>query len=228
LRGIPHQSEEVMIARDIMLADLTGGHLHLAHVSTAGSVDLIRQAKRKRIRVTAETCPHYFTLTEECVKNYDTNTKMKPPLRTAEDIAAIKKGLIDGSIDCIATDHAPHNEEEKNTEYDSAPFGIIGFETMLSLVVMELIDRKLMDWIMAIDKLSTGPAKVFGIKDRGTLKTGSNADIAIIDPDKKYIFTKDSILSKSKNSPFINYKMKGAVVMTISGGNVVWQEKTKN
>ncbi len=224
LRGIPRQAEEVMVARDIMLAELTGGYLHIAHVSTAGSVELVRQAKKKGINVTAETCPHYFALTDDIVKVYDANTKMNPPLRSAEDVEAIKKGLADGTIDCIATDHAPHTQEEKNREFDLAPFGIIGFETMLSLVLNELVDKKIISLSEAVEKMSTNPAKIFNLKNRGSLKEGSVADITIIDTDYSYEFKKENILSKSKNSPFIGRKFKGGTVMTIVGGNIVWAD----
>jgi dihydroorotase len=230
LRGIPRQSEEVMISRDIMLTELTGGHLHVAHVSTAGAVELIRQAKKTKINVTAETCPHYFSLTDEAVKGYDTNTKMKPPLRTAEDIEALKRGLADGTIDCIATDHAPHTEEEKNKEYDLAPFGIIGLETMLGLVITQLVDKKALTLSDALAKMTVNPARIFGLKDRGTLKPGSIADVTVIDLDKEFTVNREDFVSKSKNSPFIGWKLKGAAETTIVGGKIVWplNEKTKS
>ncbi|MDR1721318.1 MAG: dihydroorotase [Endomicrobium sp.] len=222
LRGIPKQAEEVMISRDIMLAELTDAYLHIAHVSTAGSVDLIRQAKKRNIKVTAETCPHYFTLTDENVKVYDANTKMNPPLREQKDVDAVKQGLADGTIDCIATDHAPHTQEEKNKEFDLAPFGIIGFETVLSLVLSELVDTGVLSFCEAISKMTFNPAKIFNLEKRGSLKEGNIADITIIDPEYSYEFNKESIVSKSKNSPFIGRKFKGGAVMTIVGGNIVW------
>ncbi|BAG14230.1 dihydroorotase [Candidatus Endomicrobiellum trichonymphae] len=223
LRGIPKQAEEVIISRDIMLAELTEGYLHIAHVSTAGSVELIRQAKKKSIKVTAETCPHYFTLTDDIVKGYNTNTKMNPPLRRQEDVDAIKQGLADGTIDCIATDHAPHMEEEKNREFDLAPFGIIGFETILSLILNELVDSGVLSLSKALSKMTSNPAKIFNLEGRGTLKEGNIADITIIDMKYSYEFKKENIVSKSKNSPFIGRKFKGGAVMTIVGGNIVWQ-----
>lgn len=230
LRGIPSQSEDVMVNRDIMLAELTGGHLHIAHVSTENSVELIRKAKKKKINVTCETCPHYFTLNDEAVKGYNTNTKMKPPLRSQKDVEAIKKGLADGTIDCIASDHAPHTEEEKNKEYDLAPFGIIGLETTLGLIIKELVDKKVMSFSDAVSKLTSIPAKLFNLNGRGSLKVGDFADITIVDLNKEFTFTKQSIISKSKNSPFIDWKLKGVVDTTIVGGKVVWQTngKTKN
>jgi dihydroorotase len=194
LRGIPKQAEEVMVNRDIMLAELTGGYLHVAHISTAGSVELVRQAKKKGIKVTAETCPHYFTLTDDAVKFYNTNTKMKPPLRRQDDIDAIKQGLADGTIDCIATDHAPHMEEEKNREFDLAPFGIIGFETILSLVLNELVDCGVLSLSKAVSKMTSNPAKIFNLKERGTLKEGSIADITMIDMKYSYEFKKENIV----------------------------------
>ena len=225
LRGIPRQSEEIMVSRDIMLAHLTGGHLHVAHVSTAGSVELVRQAKKDKIHVTAETCPHYFSMTEDSVKNYDTNTKMKPPLRSSEDVAAIKRGLADGTIDCIATDHAPHTEEEKNKEYDLAPFGIVGLETLLSIVVMELIETKALTWPQALAKLTCNPAAVFNIAGRGTLAEGAVADITIIDPSKEYDCKKENFVSRSKNSPWIGRTLRGMAETTIVGGKVAWSIK---
>jgi dihydroorotase len=229
LRGIPHQSEDIMVSRDIMLSELTGGHLHVAHVSSKDSVELIRQAKKRKVNVTAETCPHYFTLTDEDVKktDYDTNTKMKPPLRTAEDVKALKEGLKDGTIDCISTDHAPHTIEEKNKEFDLAPFGIVGLETLFSLVLTELVEKKVLTLSEAIAKMALNPAKIFGLKDRGSLRIGNIADIAIIDLKKKYIVRKEDFVSKSKNSPFIGRTLKGVVEKTIVGGKLVWPEKAK-
>ncbi|GHT61467.1 dihydroorotase [Endomicrobiia bacterium] len=223
LRGIPRQAEEVMVSRDIMLAELTGGYLHVAHVSTAGSVNLVRQAKEKGIKVTAETCPHYFALTDNIVKVYDANTKMNPPLREQKDVDAIKHGLADGTIDCIATDHAPHIQEEKSREFDLAPFGIIGFETALSLILNELVDKGVLSLSDAIAKMTLNPAKIFNLIARGSLKEGSIADITIIDQKYSYKFEEESIVSKSKNSPFIGRKFNGGAVMTIVAGNVVWQ-----
>ncbi|MDD3065275.1 MAG: dihydroorotase [Endomicrobiaceae bacterium] len=225
LRGIPAQSEEIMVSRDIMLTELTGGHLHIAHVSTEGSVELVRQAKKKGLKVTAETCPHYFTLTDDSLKTFNTNYKMNPPLRSEKDVQAIKKGLKDGTIDCICTDHAPHTLEEKSREFDVAPFGIIGFETLLSLVLNELVDKKVLSLSEAIAKMTVNPAKIFSLNGRGSLKPGSIADVAIIDTKYSYEYKKEDILSKSKNSPFIGRKFKGGAVMTIVGGKIVWTVK---
>jgi dihydroorotase len=219
LRGIPKESEEVMVSRDIILSGLTGGHVHIAHVSTKGSVELIREAKKHGIKVTAETCPHYFTLTDESVKGFDTNTKMKPPLRTKQDVDAIINGLKDGTIDCIATDHAPHTEEEKNKEYELAPFGIIGLETLIPLTITYLVKKNLLSLSQAVDKLSTTPAKIFRLS-RGTFERGSVADITIIDINKKRKV--ETFYSKSKNSPFIGWELTGFPVYTIVAGKTIY------
>ena len=219
LRGIPKEAEEVMVARDIILAELTGGHLHIAHVSTAGSVELIRQAKKKGVKVTCETAPQYFTLTEETVSQFDTNTKVNPPLRTKLALEAIKEGLKDGIIDCIATDHAPHTEEEKNKEYDLAPFGIIGLETLFSLIITELVNKKILSLMDAIAKVTINPARVLGL-NHGELKVGFPADITIVDLNKKWKV--ENFVSKSKNSPFLGWQLQGQVVNTIVDGKIVY------
>lgn len=221
LRGIPKEAEEIMVARDIKLAEMTGGHLHIAHVSTAGSVDLIRKAKRKNIKVTAETCPHYFTLSDEAVSAFDTNTKINPPLRTKEDIKAIKEGLKDGTIDCIVTDHAPHLDTEKNQEYDLAPFGIIGLETLIPLIITELVDKKVLSLSEAIRKITINPAKILNLK-KGTLAPGTEADLTIIDLNLERTIA--TFESKSNNSPFIGRKLKGFAVATIVKGRIVMQD----
>lgn len=223
LRGIPKEAEYKMVGRDIALAAKTGARIHIAHVSCAESVDLIRKAKRDGIRVTAETAPHYFTLSEDCCATYDTNTKMNPPLRTAGDIDGIKTGLADGTIDAIATDHAPHTDSEKYVEFDNAPFGIIGLETALSLAVMELVDKKAISWPELILKMSANPASILGV-DKGSLKTGKPADIVIIDPGREYVYRKDSIESKSKNSPFIDWKLKAKVTDVFVAGKPVMRD----
>jgi len=208
LRGISKASEYEIVKRDIALAKKILCRIHIAHVSTKESVELIRKAKKEGIEITAETAPHYFSLTEECCATYDTNTKMNPPLRSKEDLEAVKEGLKDATIDAIATDHAPHADNEKDVEFDLAPFGIIGLETALSLSIMELIDKKVLSWSDLITKMSVNPAKILQLK-KGNLKKGAVADIVIIDPDRQYTYTKDSMESKSKNSPFINWVLKG-------------------
>lgn len=223
LRGIPKAAEYEMVKRDIELAEKLSCRIHIAHVSALESVELIRKAKKRGIGVTAETAPHYFSLTEECCATYDTNTKMNPPLRSKEDVDAIKEGLKDGSIDAIATDHAPHTDNEKDVEFDFAPFGIIGLETGLSLSVMELVEKDIISWAELITKMSVNPAKILGIK-KGSLKKGSIADIVIIDPGKEYTYTKDSIESRSKNSPFINWVLKAQAAAVFVGGRLVMKD----
>src|SRR5512147_166805 len=218
LRGIPRAAEDVMTARDIALAELTGGRLHIAHVSTEGSVRLVRDAKARGVRVTAETCPHYFSLTENAVRGYNTMAKMNPPLRTAGDVAAIKEGLRDGTIDAIATDHAPHALDEKSGEFDYAPFGVVGLETALGLT-FKLVEEGVLSLSDAIGKLSAGPASVLGM-DKGTLTEGSDADITVIDPDVEWTVDASQFKSKSKNTPFQGWKLKGRAVRTIVGGRL--------
>ena len=210
-----------MIARDIELARFTGAKLHVAHVSCKESVELVRAAKKQGVNVTCECTPHHFTLTEDCVKEYDTNTKVNPPLRTAEDVEAIRQGLKDGTIDCIATDHAPHAEAEKDVEYDNAPFGIIGLETAVGLVMTELVHKKVLSLKQAFDKMTLNPAKILGL-DKGRLEEGAGADITIIDPQEKWALERENIVSKSKNSPFIGMPLKGRVKLTIAGGRIVY------
>ena len=224
LRGISKESEWERVKRDIELAKKTSSRIHIAHVSCKESVEIIRKAKKDGVAVTAETAPHYFTLTEECCVTYDTNTKMNPPLRSGDDVEAIKKGLADGTIDAIATDHAPHTDSEKDVEFDFAPFGIIGLETALSLAVMELVDKKVLSWSELIDKLSVNPAKMLGL-NRGNLKKGSTADVVIIDPEKEYVYKKDSIESKSKNSPFVDWKLKGKISHVFVSGNLIMKDE---
>ncbi len=220
LRGMPRESEYERVKRDIDLAAKALSAIHIAHVSCKEAVEIIRKAKKKGISVTAETAPHYFTLTEDRCVTYDTNTKMNPPLRTEEDIAAIKEGLKDGTIDVIATDHAPHTDSEKDVEFDFAPFGIIGLETALSLAVMELVDKKILSLGELILKMSTNPSRILGI-NRGTLKEDSIANIVIFDPGEKYIYKRETIESKSKNSPFIDWELKGKVQAVFVNGHEI-------
>ncbi len=218
LRGIPRSAEDVMTARDIALAELTGCRLHIAHVSTVGSVDLVRAAKARGVKVSAETCPHYFTLTHEAVRGYNTMAKMNPPLRTPEDVAAIKKGLQDGTIDVIATDHAPHAADEKSGEFDFAPFGIVGLETALGLS-LQLVHDGLLPLDFAIRKLTANPASLLKL-EKGTLSPGVDADITIIDPGLEWIVDASQFKSRSKNTPFDGRKLKGKAVQTIKGGKL--------
>jgi len=224
LRGIPARAEYERVGRTLELAKKASARIHIAHVSTKESAELIRKAKKEGVKVTAETTPHYFSLTEECCASYDTNTKMNPPLRTAEDVEALKRALKDHTIDVIVTDHAPHTDSEKDVEFDFAPFGIIGLETALSLSIMELVDKKILSWSELIMRMSANPSDILGLK-RGSLKKGAVADIAIIDPNKVYTYTKDSIESKSKNSPFINWILKGKVLAVFVAGRVVMKNE---
>ncbi len=223
LPGIPSQSEEIMVYRDIALSRLTGSPVHIAHVSTAESIELIKRAKEKGLPVTAETAPHYFTLDHSATENYDTNTKMNPPLRTPEDVDAIKRALAEDIIDVIATDHAPHSPLEKEVEFDRAEFGIIGLETALPLT-LNLVRDGVLTLPKAIRKLSYNPAKILGIPG-GVIKEGSPADISIIDLDYEYILKEEDIQSKSKNTPFLNKTLRGICLVTIVGGRVVWKRK---
>lgn len=224
LKGIPASAEEVMVARDIILAEETGCRLHIAHVSTAGSVRLVREAKARGVRVTAEVTPHHFTLTDEAVVGYDTSTKVNPPLRTAFDVAAVKEGLADGTIDVIATDHAPHTIEEKDVEYDRAPFGMVGLETALGLVWTELVDGGVLTPLQAVTKMTLQPARVLNIPG-GTLGAGAPADITIIDPAAQETVEPALFESKGRNTPFAGRVLKGLPWAAIVGGRVVMMER---
>ncbi|VAX27048.1 Dihydroorotase [hydrothermal vent metagenome] len=219
LRGIPASSESVMVARDIALAEQTGARVHLAHISTAASVHLIRDAKRRGIPVTAETCPHYFTLTDEAVGCFNTNAKMKPPLAAAQDQAEVLLGLSDGTIDLIATDHAPHAADEKEQALDCAPFGIIGLETALPLS-LALVTRGVLSLPEVIQKLTSEPARVLGRKT-GALGIGDPADLTLIDLDAEWIVDEQHIKSLSKNSPFMGRQMKGRATAILVGGKFI-------
>jgi dihydroorotase len=220
LPGIPAAAEDMMVARNVSLAELTGARLHLAHISTVGSVRMVREAKSRGIKVTAEACPHHFTLTEEVVRGFNTLAKMNPPLRTWRDVQAIKEGLRDGTIDAIATDHAPHATQEKQQGFTEAPFGIVGLETALPLT-LTLVEEGIMSLESAIEKLSSAPARVFGLS-KGTLQVGADADVAIIDPQAQWEVDPAKFRSKSRNTPFAGWKVKGCVLTTIVGGRVVF------
>jgi dihydroorotase len=223
LKGIPPAAEEVMVARDIILADLTKGNLHICHVSTAGSVELIRWAKARAVPVTAETAPHYFTLTEDAVNDCGTNAKMNPPLRTAFDREAVKEGLRDGTIDAIATDHAPHDAASKEVDFPQASNGIIGLETALPLT-LRLVDEGVLPLDGAIAKLSTNPSRILGLS-KGALSKGSRADMAIFDENREFVLQRASLRSKSRNTPFDGWRFKGVVEFTIVGGRIVYERK---
>jgi len=222
LPGMPAAAEDVMIGRDVTLTEATGGRLHVMHVSTAGGVALIRDAKRRGVRVTAEACPHHFTLTDESLRGFDSNYKMSPPLRTAADVEAIIEGLVDGTIDCIATDHAPHAREKKMLELDRAPFGILGLETAVGLSVTRLVATGRIGWPRLIESLSTLPARILGI-NRGTLRPGAVADVTLIDPERSWQVDINTFRSKSVNSPFHGWTLRGRAVATIVGGRVKYR-----
>jgi dihydroorotase len=222
LPGMPAAAEDVMIGRDIALAEVTGGRLHVMHVSTAGGVALMRAAKARGARVTAEACPHHFTLTDESLRGFDSNFKMSPPLRTAADVDAIIAGLVDGTIDCIATDHAPHAREKKMLELDRAPFGILGLETAVGLAVTRLVVPGRIGWPRLVEAMSTLPARILGI-NRGTLRPGAIADITLIDPDRSWRVDVNAFQSKSVNSPFHGWTLQGRAVATIVGGRVKYR-----
>ena len=218
LRGVPPEAEEAMVARDIALVGLTKGRLHIAHVSTAGSVRLLREARARGIQISAETCPHYFSITEKAVEGYNTNAKVNPPLRGQEDMDSIKKGLKDGTIDVIATDHAPHHRDEKLREFDQAPSGISGLETALSLS-LRLVDEGVLTLSQLVEKMAKNPAAILGL-DKGTLKPGADADITILDLNKKFMVDSGQFFSKGKNTPFEGWVLKGMPVVTICKGKV--------
>lgn len=220
LKGISNDSEEVIVARDIILARSTNSKLHICHVSTKGSIQLLREAHARGESVTAEICPHHFTFTDEAVMDYDGNTKMNPPLRSAEDVLALKEALKDGTVGIIATDHAPHSLDEKNCEYEKAAFGIVGLETALPLGIKVLIGEGWLTPSQLIEKMTINPAKMLGI-DKGSIEVGKVADITIIDPEAEYKVDVSKFASKSKNSPFDGYEVKGKIEYTIVGGKVV-------
>ena len=220
LRGIPNASEEVGVGRDIILCELTGTALHICHVSTKDSVRLVREAKKRGANVTAEATPHHFTLTDKEIYGYNTNAKMNPPLRTQEDVDAIVEGIADGTIDVIATDHAPHSQDEKNVEFDLAPFGIVGLETALSLS-LELVEKGVITLDEMIKKLTVVPSGIVGI-ERGTLAPGSIADIVVFDPGRSRTIKPGEFFSKGRNTPFSGWELKGVVSNTIVSGKVVF------
>ncbi len=221
LRGIPNAAEDAAIARDIIVAELTGGQLHILHVATRGAVDIIRAAKERGVRVTAEVTPHHLALTDEAVRGYDTAAKMNPPLRSAADVSAVRDALVEGVIDCIATDHAPHHYEDKEREFDFAPFGIVGLETALGVCNRELVLSGRLDLSELISKLSCKPAEIAGLEG-GSLKEGSPADVVVFDPNERWICRPEQFLSLSRNTPFAGQELVGRVVMTLVEGRPVF------
>ncbi len=222
LGGIPSAAEEVMVARDIVLAESVNASIHIMHVSTSGTIEMIRRAKERGVKITAEVTPHHITLTDESLRTFDPNFKMNPPLRSQSDVAACIQGLADGTIDAIATDHAPHAIEKKQCEINVAPFGIIGLESALPLVLETLVAPGILTWSQFVEKLSLNPSKILGLP-KGTLQQGADADVTIIDPQLEWVFDLSEIHSKSKNSPYIGRKMKGRAVTTIVSGEIRYQ-----
>lgn len=221
LKGIPAAAEEIHVARDIILAELTGGHVHLCHMSTRGSVELIRRAKERGVRITAEACPHHFSLTHERCEGYDTNAKMNPPLREAEDREAIRQAVADGTIDVIATDHAPHHYDAKEREFDDAPNGIIGLETALPLAITELVETGLLSWMKLFDRMSSTPARIWKLPG-GTLAVGAPADLIVVDPAVRWTVDPKAFHSKSRNTPFTGTTLTGRTDLTLVGGTIVY------
>lgn len=222
LKGIPRVAEEIMVYRDLALAELTGTPIHIAHVSTKEALSLIRRAKNKGVAVTAETAPHYFTLTELAVDGYNTSAKMNPPLRGEADVSAVREALADGTLDAIATDHAPHGAIDKEMEFDLAANGIIGLETAVPLT-MRMVRRGLITAAKMVELLSANPARILGVEG-GRLRAGGLADLTVIDPEKKFIYSRENLVSKSWNSPFLGWEMRGKAVLTIMDGRITWQE----
>ena len=220
LKGMPVEAEDIMVFRDICLLRKTGGRLHVAHISSGGAVELVRQAKAKGLPVTCEVAPHHFTLTEEACRNYDTNAKMSPPLRTHEDLELIKEGLRDGTIDIIATDHAPHDVADKQMEFSKACFGIVGLETALPLT-LKMVDEKVITLQKAVDLLTHQPCRLFNL-DKGTLGVGKDADIVIFNPKTQYAIEPEKFKSRSKNSPYKGWKVRGKVLHTLVAGKTVY------
>ena len=221
LRGISRESEYKRIERDICLAEKAKASIHIAHVSCKESVEIIAIAKKRGVHLTCEACPHHFSLSEEDVLDYDANKKMNPPLRGKEDVEAIRQGLKDGIIDAIASDHAPHTENEKDIEFERAEFGVIGLETMLAVSITELVSGGILNWPNLVRRMSLGPAKILGL-DKGTLGAGCVADIAVVDPEKEWTVEKGGFVSKSRNSAFLGRKLKGVVEYTIHNGIIAY------
>lgn len=221
LKGIPAAAEEIMVARDIILAELTGGHVHLCHMSTRGSVELIRRGKEKGIKVTAEATPHHFSLTHERCAGYDTNAKMNPPLREAADVEAIRAGLRDGTIDVIASDHAPHHYDAKEREFDQAPNGIIGLETALGVAIRDLVEPGVLTLVELLDRMSTRAARIFNLPG-GTLAVGAPADVVVFDPAERWKVRPEAFRSKSRNTPYGGQELVGRAHQTVVRGRVVF------
>jgi dihydroorotase len=224
LTGIPNAAEDVMIARDLLLGELTGGRLHIQHVSTRQGVEQIRQAKARGVRVSAEATPHHFCLTDEAVEGYRTEAKVNPPLRAEIDRQAVVEGVRDGTLDVIAADHAPHHYDEKEQAFEDAPFGMVGLETALGLVLAKLVAPGVLGLSDLVERMSCAPARAFGLPG-GTLQIGSIADITVFDPTPRWTVDPARFLSKSRNTPFTGWELQGKVRLTLVGGVAVWEEK---
>jgi dihydroorotase len=220
LAGWPGVAEDIVVDRDLILGEYAGGHVHIAHLSTAKSADLVRKAKRKKIRVTCEVTPHHLTLTDEAVRDYDTYAKVNPPLRTKVDVKALRKAIADGTVDAIATDHAPHHRDEKCVEFSRAPFGLVGLETAVSVCLDKLVHADVIPLERMVELFTTGPAGVLGL-EKGTLQPGADADVTVLDPEREITVDAANFKSKSENSPYLGWKLKGAPVMTLVRGRIV-------
>ena len=225
LKGIPSEAEEIMAIRDILLARRTGGHVHLCHMSTAGSVELIRWGKERGIRVTAEVCPHHLSLTEDAVEGYRTNAKMNPPLRTAADVDALQGAVRDGTIDVVATDHAPHHYDEKDREFADAPNGIVGLETALGVLGTWLVAPGVLTYAQLVDRMACAPTRVFGLPG-GTLRRGAPADVTVFDPDQRWTVDPAAFRSKGRNTPYAGQTLQGRAIATVVGGRVVYDARS--
>jgi dihydroorotase len=220
LGGMPSAAEDIMVARDIRLAEITGGRLHIQHISTSRAVELVREGIRRGVRVTAEACPHHFTLTDECLRTFDSNFKMNPPLRTHADVESVIEGLKDGTISVLATDHAPHAREKKMRELDQAPFGIVGLETLIPITVHGLVEPGHLSWVDVIRKLTIAPASLLNLHKKGTFKPGSDGDVTIIDPDVRWTIDPSKFLSKSQNTPYGGWKVRGRAHTVVVNGEI--------
>lgn len=226
LRGIPGSSEEIMVARDIILAEKAEARIHIAHLSIKGAVGIVKEAKKKRIKVTAEVTPHHLFLNDSCIETYNTNMKMNPPLRSKEDAQALIKGIQEGVVDVLATDHAPHTPDEKDLEFDQAPFGINGLETAVSLFLDRLVDKKIISLKRFIEMISTAPALILKLENKGKICVGADADLTLLDLHKEIIIDVDTFKSKSRNNPFQGWKLKGMPVITIVGGKIAYSSSS--
>lgn len=222
LKGIPSSSEEIMVARDLILAEKAGAHLHIAHLSVKGAVDLVKQAKKKKIKVTVEATPHHLLLDDSHLETYDTNLKVNPPLRSKEDVQALREALGEGVVDVIATDHAPHTPDEKDVEFEKAPFGINGIETAVSLILDKLVNKKVISIKRFIEMISSTPARILNLKNKGKICLGADADLTILNLYREIVVDINKFKSKSRNNPFHGWKLKGAPAMTIVGGKIVY------